>query len=86
MTEEEKDIELQIDVMKAQLQWDWRLTWIVILVGILVALAGMSLPPDLYRAVLGLLLSIILLSWGLLSGWPDEKAEELREKYSQTGD
>jgi len=81
---EEKDIDLQIDVLKAQLYWDWRLTWIVILVGILVAVAvAEDVPAEIRFVILPFLTGIILIFWGSWSDWPDRKAEELREKYAR---
>lgn len=87
MDEEEEDIELQIDILKAQLNWDWRLTWIVIAVGILVTIAVLEdLPSELRKAILGLITATILLTLSFWSDWPDNKAKELREKYLKNRD
>lgn len=79
--EEEDDVELQIEIMKAQLDWDWRLTCIVTLIGILVASATALRDHPLLWSVLSFLLGIILVVGCIWSDWPDRKAKELREKY-----
>lgn len=82
MDEEEKeDIELQIEILKAQLRWDWLLTCIVILVGILVAAATALKDHPLLWSVLPALTGIIIIAWCIGSDWPDKKAKELKEKY-----
>jgi len=85
MDEEEKDdIEFQIEIMKAQLDWDWRLNCLVILVGILIAVAAIEdLPYEIRFLVLPVLAAIILIFGSMWSDWPDNKAKELREKYSR---
>lgn len=82
--EKEDDIELQIEILKTQLEWDWRLNWLVILVGILIAIAAYENAPYEIRFVaLPVLVSIILIFGSIWSDWPDNKAKELREKYAR---
>jgi len=82
--DEEKDIDLQIDILKAQLKWDWLLTRIIILVGALVSIAVAEIIPSEIRfIVLPILTGILLVFWSHWSDWPDKKAKELKEKYSQ---
>ena len=83
---EEKDIDLQIDIMKAQLRWYWLLNYLVILVGILIAIATALKNHPLLWYVLPALTGLILASWSFWRDWPDKKAKELREKYTRKDD
>ena len=78
LTIRQKDMEFQIEMLRIQLDADWRLSWFLSILGIFISL--MFIFPNV-RFLPPFLIGFILLFMSTFPTWKDKKISKLKRDY-----